>query len=129
VPAATAGSTGGNCSAPTPSNPCGSPPRAEEAADDRDDPTKDVGATGTPTEMTIVPPERVMSEQSLEQFAAGTSYNRPFLADLLSSFLAHEQCGVHFYRTVAGATANPMLEGRYRKSWVRQRTTSGSSRS
>jgi hypothetical protein len=78
-------------------------------------PTKDVGATGTPTQMTIVPPDRVMSGQSLDQFAAGTSYNRPFLADLLSSFLAHEQCGVHLYRTVAGATANPVLAGRYRK--------------
>jgi len=78
-------------------------------------PTKDLGATGTPTEMTIVPPDRVMSEQSLGQFAAGAPYNRPFLADLLSSFLAHEQCGVHLYRTVAAATQNPVLEGRYRK--------------
>jgi rubrerythrin len=78
-------------------------------------PTHGVGATGTPTEMTVIPPDRAMVEASFERFAAGTSYNRAFLADLLSSFLAHEQCGVHLYRTVAGATANPMLQGRYRQ--------------
>lgn len=76
-------------------------------------PTKDTGGRGVLTAMTVVPPETLMSPGELDAFAPGTGTNGQFLADLLSQFLAHEQCGVHLYRTVSGLTQNPMLQRRY----------------
>src|SRR5699024_7391206 len=34
-------------------------------------------------------------------------------ADLLSSLITHERCGVHLYRSVASRTQNPVLERKY----------------
>jgi rubrerythrin len=78
-------------------------------------PTKDTGGRGVLTAMTVVPPDALMTPDELAAFAPGTGLNGQFLADLLSQFLAHEQCGVHLYRTVAGLTQNPMLQSRYRE--------------
>src|SRR3954470_14563168 len=77
-------------------------------------PNRVTGARSISIEMTEVPPEATMAPDLLAAFAPGSGLNAPFVADLLSAFLAHEQCGVHLYRTVAGATANPMLEAKYR---------------
>src|SRR3954469_17731307 len=76
-------------------------------------PTKDDGALSVPVEMTEVPPEQTATPEMLESFAPGSGFNGKFFADLLSAFLAHEQCGVHLYRAVAGATQNPVLKSRY----------------
>src|SRR5215207_5335050 len=76
-------------------------------------PTKDDGALSVSVEMTEVPPEQTATTEMLEAFAPGSGFNGRFFADLLSAFLAHEQCGVHLYRTVAGATQNPVLKSRY----------------
>jgi hypothetical protein len=76
-------------------------------------PTKADGATSVSTAMTEVPPGQTATPESLAAMAAGTNLNGVFLADLLSAFLAHEQCGVHLYRVVAGATQNPILKNRY----------------
>src|SRR5205823_11962091 len=45
-------------------------------------------------------------------------------ADLLGAVLAHEQCGMHLYRAVAGATQNPVLKSRYTESSARPNSTS-----
>jgi len=76
-------------------------------------PTKDKGATGRRTQMTEVPPSQLAEPELLSAVAAGGGLNGRFLSDLLSAFLAHEQCGVHLYRTVADATRNPALKSRY----------------
>jgi len=78
-------------------------------------PTNEDGARTVPTAMTEVAPEQTMNPAELEMFAAGTGMNGQFLADTLSAFLAHEQCGVHLYRVVAGASQNPILKGKYEK--------------
>jgi len=65
--------------------------------------------------MTEVSPAQTVTIDELQSFAAGSGLNGPFVADLLSSFVAHEQCGAHLYRTVAGLTQNPMLAGRYKE--------------
>src|SRR5436305_13800249 len=78
-------------------------------------PTKQDGARSISVEMTEVPPECTMSTGALSAIAPDARVNGQFLSDLLSGFLAHEQCGVHLYRTVAGATANPVLQGKYRQ--------------
>src|SRR3954447_14767975 len=77
-------------------------------------PTRTTGARSMPVNMTQVPPEAQMSPEAMQALAPDAGLNAAFVSDLLSAFLAHEQCGVHLYRTVAGATANPMLEARYR---------------
>jgi hypothetical protein len=78
-------------------------------------PTKSAGAIGKPVAMTIMEPNQVMLDDHLHAFAAGSDWNGAFLADLLSSFLAHERCGVHLYRTVAGASENPVLKNGYER--------------
>jgi len=78
-------------------------------------PTKSDGATGVPAPMTEVPAQQRVDPAAFEMFAAGSGLSGQFLADTLSAFLAHEQCGVHLYRTVAGASENPVLQGKYRK--------------
>src|SRR5215213_6190267 len=77
-------------------------------------PTRTTGARSVPVNMTEVPPDVTMPLEALQAMAPDAGLNSAFLSDLLSSFLAHEQCGVHLYRTVAGSTANPMLEAKYR---------------
>jgi len=77
-------------------------------------PTRTSGARGMSINMTEVPPEATMPPAELQALAPDAGVNPAFVSDLLSAFLAHEQCGVHLYRTVAGATANPMLEAKYR---------------
>lgn len=65
------------------------------------------------TTATVTAPDAAMPPQLLEAFLAGTGLNGPFLADLLSSFLAHEQGGLHLYRTAAGLTFDPTLREKY----------------
>jgi rubrerythrin len=77
-------------------------------------PTRTTGARGMPIAMTEVPPDVAMPPAELQRLGADAGVNGAFVSDLLSAFLAHEQCGVHLYRTVAGATGNPMLEAKYR---------------
>jgi len=78
-------------------------------------PTKDLGATGMPVGITEIPPDQQADIATRARFAPGSGANAAYLGDLMSAFLAHEQCGVHLYRTVATHTANPMLEMRYRE--------------
>jgi rubrerythrin len=77
-------------------------------------PNRATGARSVPIAMTEIPPEAAMPPEALRALAPDADLNGAFVSDLLSAFLAHEQCGVHLYRTVAGATANPILEAKYR---------------
>jgi rubrerythrin len=54
-----------------------------------------------------------MPPEQLEQFLAGTGLNGMFMADLLSSFLMHEQCGLHLYRTAISMTQKADLKRKY----------------
>ena len=67
------------------------------------------------TPMTVTEPEVAMPPEMLNSFLEGSGLNGPFIADLLSSFLVHEQCGFHLYRTVSGLTKNPMLSTKYQE--------------
>jgi rubrerythrin len=58
-------------------------------------------------------PECAILPEQLDEFLAGTGMNAMFMADLLSSFLAHEQCGFHLYRTAISLTNNSMLKKKY----------------
>ena len=51
------------------------------------------------TTASFSPPECAVPPGELEAFMPGTGLNGLFMADLLSSFLMHEQCGLHLYRT------------------------------
>lgn len=68
--------------------------------------TSEKGGKTRPLLMTVAPPANTMTRDDLSPFAQGAGVNGAFFADLLSSFLAHERCGVHLYRAVAGMTLN-----------------------
>jgi hypothetical protein len=70
------------------------------------------GGKSKPLGMTYVDPRR-LSNADFDAFLPGSGLNGPFVADLMSDFLAHERCGPHPYRWVAGRTLNPMLRSRY----------------
>lgn len=76
-------------------------------------PTHENGTTARASAMVYVPPERQMSAVRLEEELEDTGLNMPFVADLLSAMTAHERCGRHLYRSVAGRTNNPVLKKRY----------------
>lgn len=75
--------------------------------------TADKGGRTRPAPATAARPEATTSLSELASFGAGAVPNGAFLADLLSSFLAHERCGVHLYRTVAATTANEEWRERF----------------
>jgi len=77
--------------------------------------TKETGGKTRPMLMTVAAPSQMMLPEQLDQFAAQAQLNGRFLADLLSCFCAHERCGVHLYRTVAGLTQQPEWKARYQE--------------
>jgi rubrerythrin len=75
--------------------------------------TKDVGGTAKPVGALYVEPELQIIDASSGTTLAESGLNAAFLADLLSACLAHERCGVHLYRSVAGRTNREDLRERY----------------
>jgi rubrerythrin len=75
--------------------------------------TNATGAKTMPIGMTVAAPESQMTGSELTDFAADAEVNSAFLANLLSAFTAHERCGVHLYRTVAGMTQFPEWRDKY----------------
>lgn len=65
------------------------------------------------TNASFSPPEAAIAPEQLGAFLDGTGLNGPFMADLLSSFLMHEQCGLHLYRTAISMTLEPTLREKY----------------
>lgn len=76
-------------------------------------PTKETGAAARPNPLVYVEPDRAVRDDAMKDSFAGTGMNGSYLADLLSSMLAHERCGTHLYRSVAARTNNGMLKARY----------------
>lgn len=76
-------------------------------------PTHENGTTAKASPVVYVPPQRQMTSERIEAEMEDTGLNRPFVADLLSAMLAHERCGRHLYRSVAGRTHNPVLRNKY----------------
>src|SRR4051812_31885821 len=56
-------------------------------------PTRDLGAKTVPTTMVQVAGDAVMTPDALSTMLSGTGLNGQFVGDLMSAFLAHEQCG------------------------------------
>ena len=77
--------------------------------------TWDTGATAKPGPMTVVHPERTVTDAELADVAAGTGLNGPFVADLLVSCAAHENMGVNLYTTLGAQTQNPMAQKQFAK--------------
>jgi rubrerythrin len=77
--------------------------------------TYDTGGKSKSIGMTYVDARRAMTDKDLDAFIPGSGLNGPFVADLMSDFLAHEMCGVHLYRSVGGRTLNPLLKSRYKE--------------
>ena len=75
--------------------------------------TKTTGGKTRAMPMTVAAPEQQMLADQLEQVAADATINGRFLADLLSAFCAHERCGVHLYRALAGVTQNDAWRQKY----------------
>jgi rubrerythrin len=65
------------------------------------------------TNASFSPPEAAIAPEQLGAFLDGSGLNGPFMADLLSSFLMHEQCGLHLYRTAISMTVDPRLREKY----------------
>lgn len=76
-------------------------------------PTKQHGATTKANEVLYVEPGASATDSQLKEQMRTESVNSAFVADLLSAFLAHERCGRHLYRSVAGRTHNPLLQQKY----------------
>jgi rubrerythrin len=76
-------------------------------------PTHDTGARTKVLPMVSVPPGRALDDDALAADLPDTGKNMPFIADVMSAALAHERCGRHLYRSVAGRTVNPMLRSKY----------------
>jgi rubrerythrin len=76
--------------------------------------TKDTGGLGPlMTAVSFSPPECAMPPEQLEGLLAGSGLNGMIMADLLSSFLMHEQCGLHLYRTAMSMTTDDTLRAKY----------------
>ena len=75
--------------------------------------TNETGGTAPPVEAVYVPLDRQVPDAGSMTALAGAGVNAPFVADLLSACLAHERCGVHLYRSVAGRTGDAELRAQY----------------
>ena len=65
------------------------------------------------TPVSFSAPECAILPEQLEAFLADAGVNGPFLADLLSACLMHEQCGLHLYRTAISMTTKDNLREKY----------------
>jgi len=74
--------------------------------------TKATGGTAQPTESTYVPPEAQAAAAPSPAFS-DAGMNGAFVMDLLSACVAHERCGAHLYRSVAGRTNDSELRHNY----------------
>lgn len=75
--------------------------------------TKATGGCAKPVGALYIPPELQVLDASEGTALPQTGLDAAFMADLLSACLAHERCGVHLYRSVAGRTEDATLRERY----------------
>jgi rubrerythrin len=76
-------------------------------------PTYDNASAAKPNEALYVPPDRMITDEVLDERLPDLGMNGPFIADILSMALTHERCGRHLYRSVAERTNNPVLQAKY----------------
>jgi rubrerythrin len=76
-------------------------------------PTKATGSTAKASEVTYVEPDQAVTDDLLRAEVSADGVDAAVLADVLSACLAHERCGVHLYRSVAGRTTRPELRSQY----------------
>jgi hypothetical protein len=77
-------------------------------------PTRAVGATARAVGWSVPDPAATVTPADLKQpFPAELRLDRGFLADVLSSMLTHERCGVHLYRSVATRAVGSSLRERF----------------
>jgi rubrerythrin len=75
--------------------------------------TRAVGGTAKPVGSLYLEPACEILDAGSATALADSGLNPAVLADLLSACLAHERCGVHLYRSVAGRTSAPKLREQY----------------
>jgi rubrerythrin len=75
--------------------------------------TRATGGTSKPVGVLYLEPACEVLDAGSATALVDTGLNPAFLADLLSACLAHERCGVHLYRSVAGRTWSPALRSQY----------------
>jgi rubrerythrin len=74
--------------------------------------TKATGGRASPLPAVYVPTEQQPTTVDTEALP-GAAFDIAALLDLLSACVAHERCGVHLYRSVAGRTADRELRTQY----------------
>jgi rubrerythrin len=77
--------------------------------------TKATGGTAQPTPSTYVPPDALAPGVPSSSPLADSGLDPVFTADLLSACVAHERCGAHLYRSVAGRTLEADLRRKYER--------------
>lgn len=75
--------------------------------------THDTGGRAQPIGALYVLPDRALPDAGAQTALAAEPVDEAFVADVLSACLAHERCGVHLYRSVAGRTTDSTLRARY----------------
>jgi rubrerythrin len=75
--------------------------------------TRAVGATAKPVGLLYVEPELQMADAGSGTALEQTGLDPARMADLMSACVAHERCGVHLYRSVAGRTTMDDLRAQY----------------
>jgi hypothetical protein len=63
--------------------------------------------------MVTVPPDRLVQDVNLKEFAVGSGLNGPYLADQFSAFITHERMGIDLLRTLRSRSDNPVTRSRY----------------
>ncbi|MCU1370811.1 MAG: hypothetical protein JWO77_2005 [Ilumatobacteraceae bacterium] len=71
------------------------------------------GATTKPMPTITITPGREMPIETLQGAPALKGMNAMFVLDVLSDMAAHDRCGRHLYLSLAGRSANPMLQRKY----------------
>lgn len=74
-----------------------------------------VGSTAKPVGLLYIPPDQEVVDAGSRTSLSRSGLDPAFMADLLSACLAHERCGVHLYRSVAGRSQQPELVSGYER--------------
>ena len=75
--------------------------------------TNETGGTAQPVGAVYILPSRQVLDAGSNTALAETGMDAALVVDLLSACLAHERCGAHLYRSVAGRTGDAELRAQY----------------
>jgi hypothetical protein len=75
--------------------------------------TWDTDATAMPGPMTVVHPERLVTDAELADVAPDSGVNVPFLADVVASCATHERMGLNLFKALEAQTDNPGAKRRF----------------